>query len=108
MALKVRDRNRPSGNIGAVLDASCQTKADSSSTLAASAPMTVASLQPDSGAEISPKARLPKAANASNEPRQSRPPVACGSRLSGTLGRTIHKVGSASSGLMRKIQRQLK
>src|SRR4029077_19801600 len=105
--LKARERNSPSGNIGAELRPSSQIKAASSNTPIDNAPTTVASLQPEIGAEIKPKARLPRPPRASSEPRQSRAPLASTSWLSGTLRIVIHSVGTASSGLIRKIQRHV-
>ena len=71
--LKVAERNRPSGIIGAGVRPSCHTKIASRTTPPAKVATVVASNNPVSGKAIKPKATPARPAKASSAPGQSMP-----------------------------------
>src|SRR6266446_3496566 len=102
--VNVRERNKPSGIIGAALCCSAQRNTTRSSEPTTTDDMTVGFRQPRSDDAINPKTRLPNPANASSAPTQSSPGLESESWLSGTYRSAIQIAGSATNGLTRKIQ----
>src|SRR5438067_4925178 len=104
--LKVGERNKVSGTMGAGRRASTRRKASRATTPRASAPSTSAVPKPREPASISPYTSAPNPSVTSSVPPQSSPPFASGSRLSGTRQNRTPSTTAASGTLRKKTQRQ--
>src|SRR5207302_11074652 len=104
--LKVRERNKVSGTIGAGVRASTRRNASSAAMPTARALSTRVLPKPMDPASISPYTSAPKPTVTSSVPHQSSLRDASASRLSGTRQNSTPSTTNASGTLMKKTQRQ--
>src|SRR5712691_4852863 len=104
--LKVGERNKVNGTMGAELRASTSRKKSSATTPIASAPGTSGVPKPSEPASISPYTSAPNPSVTVPVPHQSSLPDASVSRLSGTRQNRTPSTTAASGTLRKKTQRQ--
>src|SRR5262245_40306192 len=103
--LKERERNTPSGIIGAGVFDSNHTNVARIARPAATPPITFASAHPISEAAVNPYTSAPSPAVAGRAPAQSTPALSLVPRLSGTRQNAMNTASSAMGTFTKKIAR---